>query len=43
MDLYVCLRLVRWYGSLSLVKELEKVDMVIFRENFEDIYVGIEW
>ncbi len=43
MDLYVCLRPVRWYGSPSPVKEPEKVDMVIFRENSEDIYAGIEW
>src|SRR6202050_36147 len=44
LDLYVCLRPVRWYkGVPSPVKTPEKVDMVIFRENTEDIYAGIEW
>ncbi|PAF54248.1 NADP-dependent isocitrate dehydrogenase [Helicobacter sp. 13S00482-2] len=43
MDLYICLRPVRWYGSPSPVKEPNKVDMVIFRENSEDIYAGIEF
>ncbi len=44
LDLYVCLRPVRYYeGTPSPVKEPEKVDMVIFRENSEDIYAGIEW
>ncbi len=44
LDLYVCLRPVRWFkGVPSPVKEPHKVDMVIFRENTEDIYVGIEW
>ncbi len=44
LDLYVCLRPVRWFtGVPSPVKEPEKIDMVIFRENAEDIYVGIEW
>ena len=44
MDLYVCLRPVRWFtGVPSPVKTPEKVDMVIFRENTEDIYSGIEW
>jgi isocitrate dehydrogenase len=44
LDLYVCLRPVRWYqGVPSPVKEPQKVDMVIFRENTEDIYAGIEW
>jgi isocitrate dehydrogenase len=44
LDLYVCLRPVRWYeGVPSPVKSPEKVDMVIFRENTEDIYAGIEW
>jgi isocitrate dehydrogenase len=44
MDLYVCLRPVRWYqGVPSPVKHPEKVDMVIFRENTEDIYAGIEF
>ncbi len=44
LDLYVCLRPVRWYeGVPSPVKRPEDVDMVIFRENTEDIYAGIEW
>lgn len=44
LDLYVCLRPVRWFkGVVSPVKEPEKVDMHIFRENTEDIYAGIEW
>ena len=44
LDLYVCLRPVRWFkGVPSPVKEPNKVDMVIFRENTEDIYAGIEW
>ena len=44
LDLYVCLRRVRWFqGVPSPVKAPEKVDMVIFRENTEDIYAGIEF
>lgn len=44
LDLYVCLRPVRYYaGTPSPVKAPEKTDMVIFRENSEDIYAGIEW
>ncbi|KAA0249274.1 MAG: NADP-dependent isocitrate dehydrogenase [Acidobacteria bacterium] len=44
LDLYVCLRPVRWFkGVPSPVKRPEKVDMVIFRENTEDIYAGIEF
>lgn len=44
LDLYVCLRPVRYYaGTPSPVKQPEKTDMVIFRENTEDIYAGIEW
>ena len=44
LDLYVCLRPVRYFkGVPSPVKEPEKVDMVIFRENSEDIYAGIEY
>jgi isocitrate dehydrogenase len=44
LDLYVCLRPVRYIkGTPSPVKNPEKVDMVIFRENSEDIYAGIEW
>jgi isocitrate dehydrogenase len=44
LDLYVCLRPVRWFkGVPSPVKAPDKVDMVIFRENTEDIYAGIEF
>ena len=44
LDLFVCLRPVRWFkGVPSPLKEPGKVDMVIFRENSEDIYAGIEW
>lgn len=44
LDLYVCLRPVRWFkGVPSPVKAPELVDMVIFRENSEDIYAGVEW
>ena len=44
LDLYVCLRPVRWFeGVPSPVKHPEKVNMVIFRENTEDIYAGIEF
>lgn len=44
LDLYLCLRPVRYYpGTPSPVKVPEKVNMVIFRENSEDIYAGIEW
>ena len=44
LDLFVCLRPVRWYrGVPSPVKHPEKIDMVIFRENTEDIYAGIEY
>ncbi|MEI7426676.1 MAG: NADP-dependent isocitrate dehydrogenase [Betaproteobacteria bacterium] len=44
LDLYVCLRPVRYFkGTPSPVKEPEKTNMVIFRENSEDIYAGIEW
>jgi isocitrate dehydrogenase len=44
LDLYACVRPVRYYqGVVSPVKAPEKVDMVIFRENTEDVYAGIEW
>ena len=44
LDLYVCLRPVRYFSGVpSPVKHPEKTDMVIFRENTEDIYAGIEW
>jgi len=44
LDLYVCLRPVRWYpGVPSPVRDPASVNMVIFRENTEDIYAGVEW
>jgi isocitrate dehydrogenase len=44
LDLYVCLRPVRWFrGIASPLREPQKVSMVVFRENTEDIYAGIEW
>ena len=44
LDLFVCQRPVRWFkGVASPVKHPERVDMVVFRENTEDIYAGIEW
>ena len=44
LDLYICLRPVRYFSGVpSPVKNPEKTDMVIFRENSEDIYAGIEW
>lgn len=44
LDLYACVRPVRWYSGVpSPVEEPELVDMVVFRENSEDIYAGIEW
>jgi isocitrate dehydrogenase len=44
LDLYACVRPVRYYqGVPSPVREPERVDMVIFRENTEDVYAGIEW
>ncbi len=44
LDLYACVRPVRYYqGVVTPVKEPEKVDMVVFRENTEDVYAGIEW
>jgi isocitrate dehydrogenase len=44
LDLYVCLRPVRYFtGVPSPVKHPEQIDMVVFRENTEDIYAGIEW
>jgi Isocitrate dehydrogenases len=44
LDLYACVRPVRWFeGVPSPVKEPGLVDMIIFRENTEDIYAGIEW
>ncbi|HNH53101.1 MAG TPA: isocitrate/isopropylmalate family dehydrogenase, partial [Nitrosomonas sp.] len=44
LDLYICLRPVRYFSGVpSPVKNPEKTDMIIFRENSEDIYAGIEW
>jgi len=44
LDLYACVRPVRWYpGIPSPLREPHKVDIVIFRENTEDVYMGIEW
>ena len=44
LDLFACVRPVRWYeGTPSPVKSPEDVDMIIFRENSEDVYAGIEW
>jgi len=44
LDLYACIRPVRWIpGGPSPVRHPEKVDMVIFRENTEDVYAGLEW
>jgi isocitrate dehydrogenase len=44
LDLYACLRPIRWFqGVPSPVKQPDQVNMVIFRENTEDIYAGIEW
>jgi isocitrate dehydrogenase len=44
LDLYACIRPVRYYAGVpSPLKEPEKIDMVIFRENTEDVYAGIEW
>jgi len=44
LDLFACVRPVRWYeGTPSPVKAPENVDMIIFRENSEDVYAGIEW
>jgi isocitrate dehydrogenase len=44
LDLYVCLRPVRYFkGVPSPVREPERTDMVVFRENSEDIYAGVEW
>tara|TARA_B100001250_G_scaffold191265_1_gene164376 strand:- start:3587 stop:4825 length:1239 start_codon:yes stop_codon:yes gene_type:complete len=44
LDLFACVRPVRWYeGTPSPVREPDAVDMIIFRENSEDVYAGIEW
>ena len=43
LDLYSCVRPVRWYGSASPLKHPEKMDVIIFRENTEDVYAGVEY
>ena len=43
LDLYVCLRPVRWYGTPAPVKNPQDVEIAFFRENTEDVYAGIEW
>ena len=43
LDLYCCIRPCRWYEGTPPVKEPGKVDIVVFRENTEDVYAGIEW
>ena len=44
LDLFACVRPVRWYdGTPSPVRRPQDVDMIIFRENSEDVYAGIEW
>ena len=44
LDLYTCVRPVRWFENVpSPVKRPQDVDMIIFRENIEDVYAGIEW
>jgi len=43
LDLYVCLRPVRWYGTPAPVKKPQELDIAFFRENTEDVYAGIEW
>jgi isocitrate dehydrogenase len=43
LDLYACVRPVKWYGAPSPVKHPEKMDVIIFRENTEDVYAGVEW
>ena len=43
LDLYSCVRPVRWYGQGAPIKRPELVDYVIWRENTDDVYIGIEW
>ncbi len=43
LDLYACVRPVKWYGAPSPVKHPERMNVVIFRENTEDVYAGVEW
>ena len=43
LDLYACVRPVKWYGVPSPVKRPDRMNLIIFRENTEDVYAGIEW
>lgn len=43
LDLYTCVRPIRWYGAAAPVKHPEKLDIVVFRENTEDVYSGVEY
>jgi isocitrate dehydrogenase len=43
LDLYSCVRPVRWYGSASPLRHPEKLDIIVFRENTEDVYAGVEY
>src|SRR5581483_8146140 len=43
LDLYACVRPVKWYGAPSPVKNPQRMNLVIYRENTEDVYAGIEW
>jgi len=43
LDLYSCVRPVRWYGSASPLKHPQKLDIIVFRENTEDVYAGVEY
>lgn len=43
LDLYSCVRPVKWYGSASPLKNPERMDVIIFRENTEDVYSGVEY
>lgn len=43
LDLYACVRPVKWYGAPSPVKRPDRMNLIIFRENTEDVYAGIEW
>ena len=43
LDLYACVRPVKYYGAPSPVKQPDRMDLVIFRENTEDVYAGVEW
>ncbi|HET8667256.1 MAG TPA: NADP-dependent isocitrate dehydrogenase [Terriglobales bacterium] len=43
LDLYACVRPVKWYGAPSPVKRPDRMNLIIYRENTEDVYAGIEW